>query len=72
MIQEIFLLLVLMLIFVPNSKAQQTSVHKTRLPTCDQFLISDYAGAAIDTTALTDYGIITKDDKSQVIGLHKL
>lgn len=35
-------------------------------------MISDYVGAAIATATLTDYGIITKDDKSQVIGPHEL
>lgn len=53
-----------------------SSQNRTRLLTltaaCDQFFISNYAEAAIATTALTDYGIITKVDKSQVIGPHKL
>ena len=65
-----------MSILIIRALTDTSSQNRTRLPTlaaaCDRYLISDYAGAAIATATLTDYGIITKDDKSQVIGPHKL
>ena len=48
----------------------------TKLPTlasvCDRYGVSNYAGAATASTTLVDYAIITKVDKSQVIGPQKL
>lgn len=39
----------------------------TLAPTCDRYMISDYAGAA----TLVDYDIITKDDRSKAVGPRK-
>ena len=39
---------------------------------CDMYGVSNYAGAAIASSTLVDYAIITKVDKSQVIGPQKL
>ena len=39
---------------------------------CDRYDVSNYAGAAVASTTLVDYAIITKVDKSQVIGPQKL
>lgn len=55
--------------FVPDPKARpDTSLrNRKRLPTladvCDAYLISDYAGATIDTAALTDseVSVLNKD-----------
>ena len=48
----------------------------TKLPTlasvCNRYGVSNYAGAAIASATLVDYTIITKVDKSQVIGSQKL
>ena len=48
----------------------------SKLPTfasvCDRYGVSSYAGAAIASATLVDYAIITKVDKSQVIGPQKL
>ena len=48
----------------------------TKLPTlasvCDRYGVSNYADAAIASPTLVDYAIITKVDKSQVIGPQKL
>ena len=48
----------------------------TKLPTfasvSDKYGVSNYAGAAIASATLIDYAIITKVDKSRVIGPHKL
>ena len=48
----------------------------TKLPTlasvCNRYGVSNYAGAFIASATLVDYAIITKVDKSQVIGPQKL
>ena len=51
-------------------------INRTRLPktaeACDRYLVSDRAGAAIASAVLTDYGLITDQDKTHVIGPRKL
>ena len=52
------------------------SQNRTLLPktaeACDRYLVSDRAGAAIACGALTDYGIITDGNTTQVIGPRKI
>ena len=51
---------------------QPPQKYMTQLPksaeACDRYLVSDRAGAAIACGVLTDYGIITDVNTSQVIG----
>ena len=55
---------------------ENSSQNRTRLPktaeACDRYLVSDRAGAAIASAVLRDYGIITEEDPSQVVGPRKL
>ena len=48
----------------------------TKLPNlasvCDRYGVSNYAGAAIASATLVDYGILTKVNTSQIIGPQKL
>lgn len=59
-----------------NALTNTNSQNSTKLPELtaayDQYLNSDYVAFGDDTAALTCYGIITKEDTNQVIGLHKL
>ena len=52
------------------------SQNRTLLPktaeACDRYLVSDRAGAAIACGVLTDYGIITDGNTTQVIGPRKI
>jgi hypothetical protein len=62
--------------YVPDSLVDKGKNNMTRLPNlaavCDRYCVSNYAGAAIASAVLTDYGLITAFDKSQVIGPQKL
>ena len=53
-----------------------TSQNRHRLTNtakaCDRYLVSNRAGAAVASGVLEDYGIITDDDQSQVIGPTKI
>ena len=59
-----------------NISDNSSKRNLTKLPTlasvCDRYDVSNYAGAAIASATLVDYAIITKVDKSQVIGTRKL
>ena len=59
-----------------NISDNSSKRNLTKLPTlasvCDRYSVSNYAGAAIASATLFDYTIITKVDKSQVIGPQKL
>ena len=59
-----------------NISDNSSKRNLTKLPTlasvCDRYGVSKYAGAAIASATLVDYAIITKVDKSQVIGPQKL
>ena len=59
-----------------NISDNSSKRNLTKLPTlasvCDRYGVSNYAGAAIASAMLVDYAIITKVDKSQVIGPQKL
>ena len=59
-----------------NISDNSSKRNLTKLPTlasvCDRYDVSNYAGAAIASATLVDYAIITKVDKSQVIGPQKL
>ena len=54
-----------------NSFKRNLTKLPTLAPVCDRYGVSNYAGAAIASTTLVDYAIITKVDKSQVIGSQK-
>ncbi|QQP57414.1 Hypothetical protein FKW44_002391, partial [Caligus rogercresseyi] len=49
----------------PEALTKIVSQNRTRLPTlaatCDRYLVSNYAGAAIASAALIDYGVIDKE-----------
>ena len=59
-----------------NISDNSSKSNLTKLPTlasaCDRYGVSNYVGAAIASATLVDYAIITKFDKSQVIGPQKL
>ena len=59
-----------------NLSDNSSKRNLTKLPTlasvCDRYGVSSYAGAAIASATLVNYAIITKVDKSQVIGPQKL
>ena len=59
-----------------NISDNSSKRNLTKLPTlasvCDRYGVPNYAGAAIASSTLVDYAIITKVVKSQVIGLQKL
>ena len=59
-----------------NISDNSSKRNLTKLPTlasvCDGYGVSNYAGAAMVSATLVDYAIITKVDKSQVIGPQKL
>ena len=60
----------------PETLKENFKQNRTKLPktaeACDRYLVSDRAGAAIARGVLKDYGIITNEDTSQVIGPRKL
>ena len=55
-----------------NSSKRNLTKLATLDSVCDRYGVSNYAGAAIALATLVDYAIITKVDKSQVIGPQKL
>ena len=59
-----------------NISDNSSKSNLTKLPTlasaCDRYGVSNYVGAVIASATLVDYAIITKFDKSQVIGPQKL
>ena len=59
-----------------NISDNSSKRNLTKLPTlasvCNRYGVLNYAGAAIAPATLVDYAIITKVDKSQVIGPQKL
>ena len=55
-----------------NSSKKNLTKFPTLASVCDRYGVSNYAGAAIALATLVDYAIITKVDKSQVIGPQKL
>ena len=55
-----------------NSSKRNLSKIPTLASVCDRYGVLNYAGAAIASATLVDYAIITKVDKSQVIGPQKL
>ncbi|QQP38148.1 Uncharacterized protein FKW44_018646 [Caligus rogercresseyi] len=60
----------------PEALTKIVSQNRTRLPTlaatCDRYLVSNYAGVAIASVALIDYGVIDKENTRHLIGPHKL
>ena len=64
--------------FIPNPRALTDGIlqNRTRLltlpATCDRYLIGVYVGAAIATATLIDYGIITKNDNTQIVIKYKM
>ena len=59
-----------------NISDNSSKRNLTKLPilasVCNRYGVSNYAGAAIASAMLVDYTIITKVDKSKVIGPQKL
>ena len=55
-----------------NSSKRNLTKLSTLASVCDRYGVSNYANAAIASATLVDYAIITKVDKSQVIGTQKL
>ena len=59
-----------------NISDNSSKRNLTKLPTlasvCNRYDVSNYAGAAIASATLFDYAIITKVDKSHVIGPQKV
>ena len=55
-----------------NSSKRNLTKLSTLASVCNRYGVSNYAGAAIALATLVDYAIITKVDKSQVIGPQKL
>ena len=55
-----------------NSSKRNMIKLSTLASVCDRYGVSNYAGAAIASATLVDYAIITKVNKSQVIGPQKL
>ena len=55
-----------------NSSKRNLTKLRTLASVCDRYSVSNYAGAAIASATLFDYAIITKVDKSQIIGPQKL
>ena len=55
-----------------NSSERNLTKLSTLASVCKRYGVSNYAGAAIASATLVDYAIITKVDKSQIIGPQKL
>ena len=55
-----------------NSSKRNLTKLSNLVSVCDRYCVSNYAGAAIASATLVDYGIIIKVNSSQIIGPQKL
>ena len=55
-----------------EDRAQNRTALANLARACDRYNISDRAGAAVASAALKDFGLISSDDKTNVIDRHKL